>query len=114
MTASTQYRPAATTGNAVARQNKPGFAFLASSTTCAGIIATAGVSMFPFLMPSSLDPRSSLTVWDSVSSHLTLGLMLVATLVFMPLIMLYTAWAYRVMRGKVTPEFIQANDKSVY
>ena len=33
-----------------------------------GIIGTAGVSLFPFIMPSSTDPRSSLTVWDSVSS----------------------------------------------
>ncbi len=65
-------------------------------------------------MPSSLDPRSSLTVWDSVSSEMTLGLMLGATVIFMPLIIFYTSWAYRVMRGKVTVEYIKAHDKSVY
>lgn len=97
-----------------ARMRQAGLAFIASSVTCAGIIGTAGVSMFPFLMPSSSDPRSSLTVWDSVSSHTTLGVMLVATLIFMPLIVLYTSWAYKVMRGKVTADFIKANDKSVY
>jgi cytochrome d ubiquinol oxidase subunit II len=96
------------------RINKPGLAFIASSVSCAGIIGTAAVSMFPFLMPSSSDPRSSLTVWDSVSSRLTLNLMLVTTLIFMPLIIFYTSWAYRVMRGKVTTEYIEANDKSVY
>lgn len=95
-------------------RNRPGLAFVASSVTCAAIIGTAGVSMFPFVMPSSLDPRSSLTVWDSVSSPLTLGLMLGATVVFMPLIVFYTTWAYRVMWGKVTTDYIRANDKSVY
>lgn len=96
------------------RINKAGPAFIASSVSCAGIIGTAAVSMFPFLLPSSSDPRSSLTVWDSVSSPLTLSLMLVTTLIFMPLIIFYTSWAYRVMRGKVTTGYIQANDKTVY
>jgi cytochrome d ubiquinol oxidase subunit II len=96
------------------RLNKAGLAFWSSSLACAGIIGTAGVSMFPFIMPSSTDPRSSLTVFDAVSSHLTLGLMLGATLIFMPLIIFYTSWAYKVMWGKVTTEFIAANDKSAY
>ena len=97
-----------------ARFKQAGLAFWSSSIALAGIIGTAGVSMFPFIMPSSTDPRSSLTVYDAVSSHLTLGLMLGATVVFMPLIIFYTAWAYKVMWGKVTTEYIAANDKSVY
>ena len=101
-------------GMLAARMNRPGAAFIASSVACGGIIGTAGVSMFPFVMPSSLDPRSSLTVWDSVSSQMTLGLMLGATVIFMPLIIFYTSWAYKVMRGKVTVEYIKAHDKSVY
>jgi cytochrome d ubiquinol oxidase subunit II len=101
-------------GIVFSRLHKAGLAFVASSITCAGIIGTAGVSMFPFLMPSSSDPRSSLTVWDSVSSELTLGVMLGATVVFMPLIIFYTSWAYKVMWGKVTTDFIKANDHSVY
>jgi cytochrome d ubiquinol oxidase subunit II len=96
------------------RLHKAGAAFWSSSLACAGIIGTAGVSMFPFIMPSSSDPRSSLTVYDAVSSHLTLGLMLGATVIFMPLIIFYTAWAYKVMWGKVTTEYIAANDRSVY
>ena len=96
------------------RLHKAGAAFWSSSLACAGIIGTAGVSMFPFIMPSSTDPRSSLTVYDAVSSHLTLGLMLGATVIFMPLIIFYTSWAYKVMWGKVTTEYIAANDKSVY
>ncbi|MBR6877683.1 MAG: cytochrome d ubiquinol oxidase subunit II, partial [Neisseriaceae bacterium] len=79
-----------------------------------GIIGTAGVSLFPFIMPSSSDLRSSLTVWDAASSHLTLSVMLVATLIFMPIIILYTRWAYSVMRGKVTAAYIRENDHSAY
>ena len=89
-------------------------AFVTSSLALVGVIGTAGASMFPFLMPSSSMPNASLTVWDSVSSHLTLGIMFWATLIFMPLIIFYTSWAYRVMRGKVTIEQIEANEHSAY
>jgi len=77
-------------------------AFVASSLAIVGVIGTAGAAMFPFVMPSSTMPIASLTVWDSVSSHMTLGLMFWATVVFMALIVFYTSWAYRVMPGKVT------------
>ena len=89
-------------------------AFWASAVGLTGIIGTAAVSMFPFIMPSSLDPVSSLTVWDSVSSPRTLTIMLVATLIFMPIIILYTRWAYRVMRGKVTADYVRENSHSAY
>ena len=89
-------------------------AFIASALALVGVIGTAGAAMFPFVMPSSSQPDASLTVWDSVSSHLTLGLMFWATLIFMPLIVFYTAWAYRVMRGKVTAEHIRANEHTAY
>jgi cytochrome d ubiquinol oxidase subunit II len=97
-----------------AKFHKPLTAFVGTSVSMLGIIGTAGVSLFPFIMPSSSDPRSSLTVWDSVSSHLTLGLMLGATVIFLPLIIVYTSWAYKKMSGKVTEAFIHANDKSAY
>jgi cytochrome d ubiquinol oxidase subunit II len=83
---------------------------VASSLAIVGVIGTAGASMFPFVMPSSTQPGASLTVWDSVSSHLTLGIMFWATLIFMPLIVAYTSWAYRVMRGKVTAAYIRENE----
>jgi cytochrome d ubiquinol oxidase subunit II len=89
-------------------------AFVLSSLSIVGVIGTAGASLFPFVMPSSTHPGSSLTVWDSVSSHLTLTLMFWATLIFMPIIIVYTSWAYRVMRGKVTVEQIRANEHSAY
>jgi cytochrome d ubiquinol oxidase subunit II len=89
-------------------------AFGASSLALVGVIGTAGASMFPFIMPSSSMPAASLTVWDSVSSHLTLGLMFWATLIFMPIIVAYTSWTYRVMRGKVTEAYIRENDHAAY
>lgn len=89
-------------------------AFVASSLAVIAVIGTAGVSMFPFIMPSSTVPAASLTVWDSVSSHLCLAIMFWATLIFMPMIVIYTSWAYGVMRGKVTVAQIQANEHSAY
>ncbi len=89
-------------------------AFVISSLALLGVIGTAGASMFPFVMPSSSMPSASLTVWDSVSSHMTLGIMFWCTLVFMPLIVLYTSWAYRVMRGKVTAAYIQEHEHAAY
>jgi len=76
--------------------------FLGSGAMVAGTILSAGFALFPFLLPSSLDPRSSLTVWDASSSRSTLLVMLAASAVFLPLIVLYTSWVYRVMRGRVT------------
>jgi cytochrome d ubiquinol oxidase subunit II len=82
-------------------------AFVASSAALAGTILSAGFALFPFLMPSSLDPRSSLTVWDASSSQSTLGLMLFVTAVLLPVVLLYTAWVFRVMRGRVSLEHIR-------
>ena len=89
-------------------------AFVVSALAITGVIGTAGASMFPFIMPSNTMPEASLTVWDSVSSHLTLGIMFWATMIFMPLIVVYTAWAYRVMRGKVTAAYIRENEHGAY
>ena len=96
------------------RRRRAGLAFIASGAAVAGVIATAGVSLFPFLLPSSLDPNASLTVWDASSSQLTLLIMLGATLIFLPIVLLYTAWVYRVLRGRVTESEIAENTSSFY
>ena len=72
-----------------------------SALSITGIISTVGLSMFPFILPSSVDPKSSLTVWDSSSSHMTLFIMLVVAVVFVPIILAYTTWVYHVLWGKV-------------
>jgi cytochrome d ubiquinol oxidase subunit II len=89
-------------------------AFLFSSLTIMGVILTAGFSMFPFVMPSSTNPVSSLTLWDAVSSEKTLGIMFVVTIIFLPLILAYTAWVFKVMRGKVTVQSIKDNTHTAY
>jgi cytochrome d ubiquinol oxidase subunit II len=83
-------------------------AFLASGLVCAGTILSAGFALFPFLMPSRLDPGSSLTIWDASSSRHTLGLMLLATAILLPCVIGYTSWVYRVLRGRVTLEHIRS------
>jgi cytochrome bd ubiquinol oxidase subunit II len=93
---------------------RPGAAFIASGTGVAAVIATAGLSVFPFLLPSSLDPRMSLTVWDASSSRLTLMIMLWATAIFLPLILVYTTWVYRVLRGPITAAFVEGDSSTVY
>jgi cytochrome d ubiquinol oxidase subunit II len=87
-----------------------GAAFVASSAAVAGVVAAPGLAMFPFILPSSTHPDHSLTVWDSSSSQLTLLIMLVAAVVFMPIIIAYTAWAYRVLRGKVTEADVEKGE----
>lgn len=87
----------------------PKIAFLASSLTLFGIITTVGLSMFPFILPSTKEPGSSLLLWDSSSSALTLKIMLFAVVVFLPLILTYTSWVYYVLRGKVSEESLNQN-----
>ena len=79
-----------------------------------GIISTVGLAMFPFILPSSIEPNASLTVWDSASSHATLFNMLVVTVIFVPLILAYTSWVYKILWGKVTPEEITDESKHSY
>lgn len=79
-----------------------------------GIISSVGVSMFPFILPSSADPRSSLTVWDASSSHMTLFIMLVVTLIFLPLIVAYTSWVYKVLWGKIEQRDIEDESNHAY
>jgi len=89
-------------------------AFLATSLMVVGVILTAGFSMFPFVMPSSLDGRSSLTLWDSTSSRMTLQIMLIAVVIFLPIVLIYTGWVYRVLRGKITADALEKNSHSMY
>jgi cytochrome d ubiquinol oxidase subunit II len=84
-------------------------ALTGSSLSALGIIATVGLSMFPYILPSTVDAHSSLTVWNASSSAPTLFIMLIATVIFLPLILLYTAWVYRVMWGRVTSADVATN-----
>ena len=89
-------------------------AFIGSSLACVSVILTAGVALFPFVLPSSEMPKASLTAWDATSSHFTLNVMLWVALIFTPIVVAYTGWAYRVMSGTVTRDYIVKNDKTLY
>lgn len=91
-----------------------GLAFLSSALAVASVIATAGISLFPFLLPSSTDPNSSLTVWDASSSAMTLLVMTVATVILLPIVLAYTAWVYRILRGPVTARDIESDPHMTY
>ena len=91
-----------------------GLALLGAAVAIAGIILSVGASMFPFILPSSIDPRASLTVWDSSSSHLTLFIMLVVTAIFIPIIVAYTSWVYYVLWGKVDADAIRDDSSHAY
>lgn len=88
--------------------------FLFSKVAVFGIIATVGVSMFPFLLPSSIQPDASLTVWDAASTHRTLFNMLVATVIFLPIVLVYTAWVYKVLWGRVDEQSIERDNHTAY
>lgn len=75
-----------------------------NSLAIALVIGTAAIAMFPFVMPSSYDPASSLTIWDASSSHFTLQVMLYAVIVFVPISLSYTVWAYKRMWNRVSEE----------
>lgn len=95
-------------------KGRAGWAFVASSLAIAGVILTAGFSMFPFLMPSNVQINSSLTLWDATSSHTTLMIMFVVACIFVPLILAYTLWGYWVMRGRLNEKAILANSHQLY
>lgn len=92
---------------AVALLRRRLLAFIASGLAVAAIILTAGFALFPFLMPSSTEPSHGLTVWDASSSRMTLAIMLLVTVVLLPIVLAYSTWAFRIMRGQVTRAHVE-------
>lgn len=99
---------------AASKANKSGFAFFGSSIMQVGIILTACVSMFPFVMPSISHPEMSLTMWDATASHNTLMIMFIVACIFVPLVLAYTIWSYIKMFGRLDAKFIEDNNASLY
>lgn len=89
-------------------------AFLASALAMTSVILTCALAMFPFIMPSSLQPGHSLTLWDATSSAMTLNLMLYVALIFVPIVLGYTIWCYVKMAGRLDSDFIARNDHGLY
>jgi cytochrome bd ubiquinol oxidase subunit II len=89
------------------RLGRPGAAFISSAITVKATILTAGIALFPFLLPSSTDPGQGLTVWDASSSAKTLFIMLLCVIVLLPIVLAYTAWVFHVLRGRITLEYMR-------
>ncbi|CAL61547.1 Cytochrome d ubiquinol oxidase subunit 2 (Cytochrome d ubiquinol oxidase subunit II) (Cytochrome bd-I oxidase subunit II) [Herminiimonas arsenicoxydans] len=96
------------------RMRREIFTLLCSAVSISGIVLSVGASMFPFILPSSIHPAASLTVWDSSSSHLTLFIMLVVSVIFIPIIVAYTTWVYHVLWGKVDEKAIRDETGHAY
>ncbi len=96
------------------RLGKSGLALVASGGACAAMMLTVAIALFPFVLPSSLGPASSLTLWDSTSSERTLLIMLGIVGVLMPVNIGYTLWVYRVVRGRVSAEQVRQHGHSLY
>lgn len=96
------------------RLRRHALAFTSSALAMAMVVITAGISMFPFVMPSSSVPNHSLTMWDATASETTLMIMFVVACIFVPLVLAYTAWSYYVMRGRLNEQQIRDNTHSMY
>ncbi|ENG7679707.1 cytochrome d ubiquinol oxidase subunit II [Providencia stuartii] len=96
------------------KADKNALAFVSSSLTIACIVLTCGVAMFPFIMPSNIMPNASLTMWDATSSLFTLQVMTVVAIIFVPIVLAYTAWCYYKMFGRLDKNFIEGNKHSLY
>jgi cytochrome d ubiquinol oxidase subunit II len=94
---------------AAALRRRFAVAWATSAASVAGVIGTFGAATFPFILPSSIDPGASLTIWNSSSSHLALFLLFLVTIVLLPIVIAYTTWVFRIMRGKIDEEFIKGD-----
>ncbi|MBS0289600.1 MAG: cytochrome d ubiquinol oxidase subunit II [Proteobacteria bacterium] len=82
-------------------KNWAGFGFFMSTMAIICALLTVNVAMYPFILPSSVNPNHSITLWDAVSSHRTLHYMFWVTIIFLPIVLAYTAWVFKVMSGRL-------------
>jgi cytochrome d ubiquinol oxidase subunit II len=79
-------------------------AWFASALTIIGATFYGVLGLYPNMFPSTLDPQFSLTAHNASSSALTLKIMLMVALIFVPVVIAYQAWAYKTFSGKITEE----------
>jgi cytochrome d ubiquinol oxidase subunit II len=89
-------------------------AFVFSSLGIAGMLFTLGFGLFPFLLISSTSPNSSLTLWDATSSHSTLLLAFWITVIFLPIVLLYTRWVYKILWGTISEASVTKDTHTLY
>lgn len=92
--------------------NRPLKAFTASCVTILFVVFTGVTGLFPNLIPSSLDPAYNLTIYNSSSSQYTLTIMTVVALIFVPIVIAYKIWVYRIFRAPVTERDLVENHEA--
>jgi cytochrome bd ubiquinol oxidase subunit II len=93
-------------------KGRPLAAFASSCVTIVTVVLTGVIGLFPNLIPSSLDPAHSLTIYNSSSSAYTLRIMTVVALIFVPVVIAYKIWVYRVFRATVTADTVRKNEQA--
>jgi cytochrome bd ubiquinol oxidase subunit II len=86
------------------RKGRNGWMFLMTCLTVAFVVLTIFGLLYPRVMVSSLNPEWSLTIQNAASTPRTLRLMSIVTVIFLPIILIYQAWTYRVFRQRVSGE----------
>ena len=79
-------------------------AFASSCITIVMVVFTGVIGLFPNLIPSNLDPKYNLTIFNSSSSLLTLKIMTCVALIFVPIVIAYKIWIYRIFRAPISVE----------
>jgi len=87
-------------------------AFTASSLLVLSVVATGLVGLFPNLIPSTLDAQYSLTLYNSSSSPYTLKIMTVVAFIFLPMVIAYKIWAYRIFRAPITNKSVLEDEEA--
>jgi cytochrome d ubiquinol oxidase subunit II len=98
----------------LSKQDKAMSAFVASSTAIAFSIITVAVALFPFILPSSIKIEHSMTIWNATASALNMNMITYVAIIFTPIILGYTLYAYYKTRGVITIDYIENNSKEVY
>ena len=93
-------------------KNRPCLGLICNSMVSASTILTAAIALFPFILPSATAPQHSLTIWDATSSKHTLTWMFWVVIIFLPIVLSYTIWVYKIFSGKVLADKVLKTNSS--
>jgi cytochrome d ubiquinol oxidase subunit II len=93
------------------RLGREGWAFLASAITQGFVVIFLFAALYPYVMPSSIDPAASLTITNASSTEYTLRIMTWVAVILTPIVLVYQAWSYWVFRKRLHPDQIADPEK---
>ncbi|MFC6276671.1 cytochrome d ubiquinol oxidase subunit II [Psittacicella hinzii] len=97
-----------------AKNGRNAFAFITSSCGVLLLFVTYAITLFPFILPSSIAPHQSLTIFNATSSQLTLNVMFWVAIVVVPIVLIYTVWAYYKMWTRLSTKTVTENTHALY